>query len=240
VFWLVAALLVLAAGYLMTVPDHKAHAERETVGQQIRSLGQIYGNRVFWRFAPQGCVIVGGFMAIQGLWAVPWLMEVNGATRGDAAGVLFWMSLAMLAGFLFVATCSTPLARRGITPMLLLRAGMGLALVVELAILVGLAQPGWLWPLLGVSFSLGNIAYSQLTAVFPVALSGRVNTALNLLVFVGAFGLQWGIGAAVDGFVAGGMGRAEAFRATLGCLLVAQVLAFLWFLVPVKMSARPR
>jgi hypothetical protein len=153
---------------------------------------------------------------------------------------LFLMSLAMLAGFLFVATCSTALARRGITPMVLLRAGMGLALVVELAILLGLAPPASLWPLLGVSFSLGNIAYSQLTAAFPVALSGRVNTALNLLVFVGAFGLQWGIGAAVDGFVSGGMGRADAFRATLGGLLVAQVLAFLWFLVPVKVAAAPR
>ena len=237
VFWLVAALLVLASGYLMTVPDHGAKSERETLGQQIRSLGSIYGNRMFWRFAPQGCVILGGFMAIQGLWAVPWLMEVNGSTRADAAGVLFLMSLAMLAGFLFVATCSTALARRGITPMLLLRAGMGLALVVELAILLGLAQPGWLWPLLGVSFSLGNIAYSQLTAAFPSALSGRVNTALNLLVFVGAFGLQWGIGAAVDGFVLSGLGRAEAFRATFGGLLVVQVLAFLWFLVPVKGSA---
>ncbi len=240
VFWLVTALLVLASGLLMTVPDHGTQAERETLGQQIRSLGHIYGNRVFWRFAPQGCVIVGGFMAIQGLWAVPWLMEVNGATRGDAAGVLFLMSLAMLSGFLFVATCSTWLARRGISPMALLRAGMGLALVVELAILLGLAPPASLWPLLGVSFSLGNIAYSQLTAAFPVALSGRVNTALNLLVFVGAFGLQWGIGAAVDAFVAGGLGRAEAFRTTLGCLLVAQVLAFAWFLVPATPGAQPR
>jgi len=159
---------------------------------------------------------------------------VNGATRSDAAGVLFLMSLAMLGGFLFVATCSGWLARRGITPMLLLTTGMGLALVVELAILLGLAHPAWLWPLLGLSFSLGNIAYSQLTASFPVALSGRVNTALNLLVFVGAFGLQWGIGAAVDAFASGGMVRADAFRATLGTLLVAQVLAFVWFLVPVK------
>lgn len=122
---------------------------------------------------------------------------------------------------------------------MLLRAGMALALVVELAILLGLARPTSLWPLLGVSFSLGNIAYSQLAAAFPVALSGRVNTALNLLVFAGAFGLQWGIGAAVDAFVASGMGRADSFRATLGCLLVAQMLAFAWFLVPARPQAQP-
>ena len=234
VFWLVAALLVLAAGFLLTVPDQAGGAQRESFGQQIRTLGGIYGNRIFWRFAPQGCVISGGFMAIQGLWAVPWMMEVNGATRSDAAGVLFLLALAMLAGFLFVATCAGWLARRGIRPMLLLSAGVGLALGVELAIILGLAQPGWLWPLLGLSFSLVNIAYSQLTAAFPVALSGRVNTALNLMVFVGAFGLQWGIGAAVDAFAAGGMARADAFRATFAVLLTVQVLAFGWFLVPLK------
>jgi len=91
-----------------------------------------------------------------------------------------------------------------------------------------------LWPLLGLSFSLGNIAYSQLTTAFPIALSGRVNTALNLMVFVGAFGLQWGIGAAVDAFAVGGMARADAFRATFAALLAAQGLAFAWYLVPVK------
>ena len=238
VFFLVAALLVLASGFLMTMPDHQGAAHRESFGQQVRTLGSIYSNRHFWRFAPQGCVTVGGFMAIQGLWAVPWLMDVHGATRSEAANVLFLMALAMLAGFLFVATCSGFLARRGVSPMLLLTVGMGLALVVELAILLDWAHPSWLWPLLGLSFSLGNIAYSQLTAAFPVALSGRVNTALNLVVFVGAFGLQWGIGAAVDAFVdAGGLTRANAFRATLGVLLVAQTLTFAWFLVPVKRAS---
>ena len=73
-----------------------------------------------------------------------------------------------------------------------------------------------------------------------MALSGRVNTALNLLVFVGAFGLQWGIGAAVDGFVVSGMVRADAFKSTLAGLLVVQVLAFVWFLLPVKAVAARR
>ena len=97
-------------------------------------------------------------------------------------------------------------------------------------IILGLARSAWLWPLLGLSFSLSNIVYSQLTAAFPIAISGRVNTALNLMVFVGAFGLQWGIGAAVDAFAAGGMARPDAFRVTFAALLVAQGLAFAWFL----------
>lgn len=234
VFFLSAGLLALTAAFLLTVPDHASSSPLETFAQQIRSLGGIYGNRHFWRFAPQGCLTSGGFMAIQGLWAVPWLLEVEGATRSGAAGILFLMGLAMLTGFVFVATCSGWLARRGVAPMALLTFGIGLALVVELAIIMGLAPARWLWPLLGLSFSLGNIAYSQLTAAFPVSLSGRVNTALNLMSFIGAFGLQWGIGAAVDGFSGGGMVRADAFRTTLAVLLAMQTLAFVWFLMPVK------
>ena len=234
VFWVCAVLLSLTAGFLWTVPDKPVASTGESLGQQIRALGSIYGNPIFWRFAPQGCFTVGGFMAIQGLWLVPWLMEVNGASRTDAAGTLLLLALSMLVGFLFVATCSGWLARRAITPMMLLRTGMGLALVAELAIILKLAPPALLWPLLGVTFSLGNIAYSQLSAAFPVSLSGRVNTALNLVVFVGAFSLQWGIGSVVDAFSAAGWSRANAFQATLAALLTLQTLAFLWFLVPVK------
>ncbi len=237
-FYLFAALLVASAGFLMTAPDQPALTHSEPLGRQIRMLFGIFGKRVFWRFAPQGCLNSGGFMAIQGLWAVPWLMEVNGAARADAAGVLFLMGLAMLSGFIFVATCSRWLSRHGIAPMTLLTLGIGIGLLVELAIIADLARPAWLWPLLGLSFSLSNIAYSQLSAAFPVELSGRVNTALNLLVFVGAFGLQWGIGAMADGLTGSGVDRAQAFRFTFSALLAVQVLAYGWFLRPPERLAR--
>jgi len=236
-FFLSAALLVASAAYLMTVPDRGGSPQRESMQQQLAALRQIFADRRFWRFAPQGCVAVGGFMAIQGLWAVPWLMQVDGLSQDAAAQVLLAMALAMLAGFLFVATCSLWLARHGVSPMALLSAGMGLALLAELAILLNLAPPLWLWPLLGVSFSLSNLAYSQLSAAFPVTLAGRVNTALNLLVFVGAFGLQWGIGAMVDRANAFGLSRADGFRLTFTLLLLLQAAAYAWFLrVPATTS----
>jgi hypothetical protein len=138
--------------------------------------------------------------------------------------------VAMLLGFLFVALASGPLARRGISPMQLLTGGMGMALLVEGAIIAGLAPPWLLWSLLGLSFSLGNLAYSQLASRFPGHLAGRVNTALNVLMFAGAFGLQWGFGAAVDGVAAAGASPAAAFRISLGVLLALQIVAFCWFL----------
>jgi MFS family permease len=233
VFFVIAVLNVaVAIGLLLSVPDKPA-ATQEALKAQLAALGGIFRSAAYWRFAPQGCLIVGGFMAVQGLWAVPWMMTMNGLQRGAAAEVLFMMGLAMLGGFLFVALASGPLARRGVSPMQLLTAGMGTALVVELAILLDLAPPMALWPVLGLTFSLGNLAYSQLALRFPVSLSGRLSTALNLLMFAGAFLLQWGIGGVIELFAGSfGLSQPEAFRATFGALLAAQALAFLWFLKP--------
>jgi predicted MFS family arabinose efflux permease len=232
IFHLFAALLILTAGFVMLMPDHPDSGHQETFMEQIHTLGRIFKDRVFWRFAPQGCLTSGGFMAIQGLWAVPWMMEVNGASRSHAAGVLFLMGSAMLIGYIFIATCAGWLFRRGVKPMALLSAGLGFALLVQLAIILNLAPPNLLWPLMGLSFSLSTLAYSQVSIAFPVSISGRVNTAFNLMMFAGAFGLQWGIGAAVEAFAATGMVRADAFRLSFALLLAAQGLAFGWFLLP--------
>lgn len=239
VFVGLALLLMLSAGFLMMVPDKTQAAPSVALAEQLRALRFVFGHRVFWRFAPQASLSVGGFMALQGLWAVPWLMTVSQMSRTEAAVVLFNMALAMLAGFFFVALCSGWLMRVGISSMFLLRAGMGIFVLAHIAIVMDLIGPQWTWPALGFAFSLSNIAYPLLTAAFPVELAGRVNTALNLLAFLGAFLMQWGIGAMIDLLVASGLATGHAFRATLASLLVLQVLAYVWFLLPTKTEARP-
>jgi hypothetical protein len=85
-----------------------------------------------------------------------------------------------------------------------------------------------LWPLLGICFSLSNVSYSLVAQAFPPALSGRANTALNLLVFAGAFGLQWGIGGLVGALQTAGWTSDAAFRAAFATLLGGQLLAVGW------------
>ena len=53
--------------------------------------GAVGGRRAvrhprFWWIAPLGAFCMGSFMAIQGLWAVPWLMEVEGQTAPQRRG----------------------------------------------------------------------------------------------------------------------------------------------------------
>jgi hypothetical protein len=177
-------------------------------------------------------------MALQGLWTVPWLMQVNGLTRGDAAFHLLLMAGAQLCGFLFIAFFVQRLARAGLPPERLLALGMGFGLVALFCIVLDMA-PTWLvWPSLGLVFSVGNLSYALLSKEFPVQLAGRANTALNLGAFLGAFGIQWLFGVAVEGFTTAGLDTPAAYRSTLGGLLVLQALGWVWYVFGSRRTAR--
>ena len=86
----------------------------------------------------------------------------------------------------------------------------------------------WLWPLLGACFSLSNVGYSLVAQAFPAHLAGRANTALNVLVFAGAFGLQWGIGILVDALRAHDWAVGDAYRLAFILVLAGQAAAIAW------------
>ena len=224
-------LLAVAALIFFSVPQREAGVSRESLGAQLKDVGGILAHRVFWRFAPPMTLVTGGFLAVQGLWAVPWLMNVDGLTRHQAAEVLFALNLAMLLSHLGIATFAVRLARAGVTPSRLLLGGFGLALASQAAMLAGLGPAMLLWFAYGVGVSGGSLSYSLLSAHFAPALSGRVTTTLNLLLFIGAFTLQWGLGVLIDGLGAAGFATPAAYRATFALLLILQAASYAWFLL---------
>ena len=226
---LAVAGLAVAAGIFST-PDKPAGATPEPLASQIAGLKEVLTSRAFWRYAPQSTLIIGGFLALQGLWAVPWLMNFAGLSREAAAHHLLLMGSGMLTGFLAIAFGVAPLAARGLGPLRLLQGGMGIGLLATLLIVLGTSPGEPLWFIFGLVFSVGNLAYALLQGDFSAALAGRVNTALNLMVFVGAFSIQWGFGAMVDVLQAAGHVPRAAYQITFGGLLVLQVMSWFWFL----------
>jgi predicted MFS family arabinose efflux permease len=232
VFVLLSIASAAAAAGIWSTPDKTAGRDGQPVRQQVIALVGVFRSREFWRFAPQSTLVVGGFMALQGLWTVPWLMNFSGLDRAAAALHLLLMSTGMLAGFLFIAFGLGALARRGLSPERVLQAGIALGLLATFLIVLGVGPTGVLWWILGFVFSIGNLAYALLQRHFPVALAGRVNTALNLLVFLGAFSIQWGFGAMVDVLQGRGMALRSAFQASFAILLAMQVASWLWYSRP--------
>lgn len=230
---LAATTLLVAALLWFLVPDKASETKGAGFAEQLAGVKSIFSSAHFWRYAPMGFCFTGGFMAVQGLWASRWMMVLEGMDGAAVGSRLTLISGAMLAGFLFMGFFATALVHRGIK---LEKVYLGAMLLALACFALITSQPtlagNLLWPVLGACFSLSNIAYSLVAQAFPPAMSGRANTALNLLVFAGAFGLQWGIGVLVDLLQAGGWTGDAAFRAAFCSLLGAQVLALGWLLRP--------
>jgi len=240
-FALAAATLLVAIVLFSAVPDKPASRKPDTLAEQMAGVRAIFADRHFWRYAPMAFAFTGGFMAIQGLWASRWMTVLEGMDGAQIAARLTWLSLSLLAGFLFMGFFATGLQRRGIKIENLYFVSMLLALACfALIVLQPTLGSSLSWPLLGVCFSLSNLAYSLVAKSFPPSMSGRASTALNLLAFAGAFGLQWGIGALVDGLQATNWTVDAAYRAAFLTLLVIQTAAMLWLFIPVRQVAVAR
>jgi hypothetical protein len=175
-------------------------------------------------------------MAVQGLWVSRWMAEVEGLGRVQIAEQLTWLNVAMIGGCLFMGFVTTPLIRRGFGEAKILNViAVAYVLVFAAINLLGGGGQGWLWALLAFIYPTSNICYAILTRSLPLALSGRANTALNLAAFVGAFGLQWGMGVLVDALRAVGWDAGTAYRGTFALLLALQAAAVAWMFV----AARP-
>ncbi|MBL0166090.1 MAG: MFS transporter [Propionivibrio sp.] len=232
IFFVLSGLTVAVSAWLyFSVPDKPGSQQPETLSVQLAGVRQVLVSRHFWRFAPLGFAQIGGFMAVQSLWSSAWLMNVNGYTRSIAADHLAAMSMAMVVAYILIGLLATGLARRGIAPIYLLGGGMLMALLALLLIITqAIDQHYVLWMAFGVFSSFGTLGYSQMSAGFPVALSGRANSTLNLMVFLGAFGLQWGMGVLIEMLQASGHSIEIAHRNTFAVLFVLQAVA-VWILL---------
>ncbi|GAB4355678.1 MAG: MFS transporter [Gammaproteobacteria bacterium] len=232
-FVLLALLSVLVAAMVwFLVPDKPHEGPHASLRGQVCGTWQVFASPVFWRIAPMAVLSQASFLAIQSLWAGPWLRDVGGFDRGAAANVLLLVAAAMVSGFLLLGASAERLGRLGFSTRNLAAAGMTIFLVVQMVI--WLAPSGWevpLWLAFGFFGTTGILSYAALSQSFPRQLAGRVNTALNLLVFVLAFAAQWSMGGVIglwEKSDAGGYPLA-AYRASFGMMIALQLVTVVWY-----------
>ncbi|MEX0732053.1 MAG: MFS transporter [Aquisalimonadaceae bacterium] len=215
------------------VPDHREAGRKETIRQQIAGLRSVFASAWFWRVAPLAAVLMGGTMAVQGLWAGPWMRDVAGFDRSGSATGLLLIAFAMTVGFPLWGLITMHMSRRGVNPAYVVALGAAVTQVLLLLLALQVATGIMIvWMLFAFSGSCGALMFAVITRSFSPDLAGRVNAGLNLLVFVGAFAIQWGLGIVIQFWESGAAGGYDphgyqvAF-ATLGAL---QLAAYLWFL----------
>ncbi|CAA7625193.1 nitrate/nitrite transporter [Magnetospirillum sp. SS-4] len=237
----VAGLTLLSAMALwLAVPDRPTGAGG-SLAAQIGEVAEIFRSRDFWRIAPAAMASTGSFMAIQGLWAGPWFRDMAGLSAEAAAGGLTVMAAGMAVGYLSIGAVAEWFERHGVAPMTLGAVGMGIhAVTLGLMALGWSAAPSLLAAAYGFSGASASIYYAVLTRRFPVRLAGRVNTSLNLLIFIAAFTSQWGIGWVLGLWdKADGHWPAQAWMVALGLPLAAKLAGLAW-LAPACRTSGPR
>lgn len=249
-FWLLAGLIVLSMVVLAWVaprwqvetatPAAPAGATPTRPGTATEPANDpipsgyaaIWRDRFFQRLAPLGFFCYGGLLAIQTLWAGPWMVRVGGQTAGQAAEGLFWINVSMLVTFWAWGMVNPALVRRGLSAQRLITVGLPLSFVV-LAVNIALGEgTGWVgWALYCVATTFVTLSQPAVALAFVPALAGRALSAFNLVIFSGVFVVQWGIGLLVDAFQSAGLSVTAAFQAAFVVYLGCCLLSYLYFLL---------
>jgi len=234
-FWGLGALIVLSMAVIaVAVPGwrHAAPAADDGAPAAPPGYAVVWRHAYFQRLAPLGFFVYGGMVAVQTLWAGPWMQRVAGYTPLESATGLFWINLSMLGTFWTWGLLNPWLLRKGLGPDRLMVAGLPLPLLVLLGIIVaGPHAGGGAWALFCVSCTFVSLSQPAVGMAFSQALAGRALSAFNLVIFAGVFVVQWGIGLAVDAFSALGLDTVPAFQAAMGLFLACNAGAYAWFLL---------
>ncbi len=232
------AVLVLAATALIAwrVPGWDALAPP---GQRqvptLPSYAEVWRHPYFRKMAPIGFFCYGGLVAMQTLWAAPWMTKVAGYSSPQAASGLFWINVAMLCTFWVWGLVNPWLTRHGFHADRLIARGLPLSFLL-LAIIIAAKSPvlensGAAWALYCMSCTFVSLAQPAVGMAFAPALAGRALSAYNLVIFAGIFVVQWGIGLAVEGFKALGSSEIPAFQAAMGLYLLCCIVSYVYFLI---------
>ena len=234
-FSAVAALLVL-----VFVPDACSNVCTAKTPQSI-TLCTIYTDPRFWRIAPLSALGVGASWSLQGLWAAPWLKDVEGLDRATIVQHLSVMAVAVSASGLLLGLAADRLRRSGVRTELVLACSLALSMVAQLALVVGCPVPLHLaWVTIAAAGAATVLSYAILGSYFPREASGRANAALNLLHVGAAFGLQSATGLIIDQWPeVGERYPAVAHQSAMAASLLLQLAALAWFALSARSQPVP-
>lgn len=232
----VAALIVVAIALIArwgpkVQPSVPKVPSTDASPARVIGYREIFLHPRFVQLIPAGLFIYGGMVAMQSLWAGPWLTQVSGFDAHRAAQGLFAINLTMLCTFFAWGMVTPRMAARGIDSHAVMRWGMLLPLVMIVAIVAQGTHAGVAsWAVWCMASSVITLSQPLLAQEFPASAAGRALSAYNLVLFIGIFVVQWGIGVAIDGLVAAGWARVDAFQGAFAIFAACCFVAYGWYL----------
>ncbi len=231
-FWMLGGLILLSmVGILAMVPHWRRTEPVATAPVGEAGYGMVWRHPYFRQMAPVGFVNYGGMIAVQTLWAGPWMVRVAGYTPEQAAGGLFGINLSMLCTFWLWGVLNPRLAGLGWRPERLIAWGLPLSFAILGAIVLLGPRAGWpLWALYCMSCTFVSLSQPAVALALPAEAAGRALSGYNLVIFGGVFVVQWGIGLLIDAlglFVGDEVSR---YRGAIAIFATCGVLAYAVFM----------
>ena len=214
----------------VVTPSSNTNQQSEPLKIQLAEFVKIYKTPFFYRLSPMVVTVFGSFIAIQGLWAGTWLQNVVGLNDSASANILLVVAIAMIIG-MFSGGLLSSIAKKLNHSLANFIAYIAiLAIIVNILIfsriLQGNAIAWFAFGLLGQAIAL---SYAVLTQYFPMALSGRALTAINILIFLFAFACQYLIGVIIHLMTALTRNMTLASQTAFGIITLCEIGAVLWY-----------
>lgn len=243
-FGALAALLLLAMALIAwQVPTWRIARANPGASVAAASYAAVWRHPYFRRMAPLGFFCYGGLLAVQTLWAAPWMVKVASYTPLEAATGLFWINATMLCTFWSWGLASPWLTRRGLHADRLIAWGLPVSFIVlAVTIVVSERFPDWAAVLLALYCMACSFVTQSQPAVgmaFGPDTAGRALSAYNLVIFVGVFVIQWGIGLMIDALMLMGSPQRVAFQLAFAALLACCVASYVYFLFSARHNRGP-
>ena len=254
VFGIMSGLILLATALLFfrLKPIETEINDRQLAAQLLTSNTRttpeatgyraIFANPYFRRMALLGAIHQGGFMAMQTLWAGPWMVRVLGLSLEQTSQVLFLFNFTLLLSYLVLSWWAPRYVsfndKPGIPVLRAVSVGLSGAVLVQALMVLYITSWSWiLWVPFAILVTVTTLAQMQVSLAFPPQQAGRANSAFNLTLFIGAFSIQWGIGLLIDIFMTHGWSQSEAMRISWSLYVLLQLAALIIF---IKSRAEPR
>ena len=198
-------------------------------------LSTVWRNSLFKSLIPMGFFSYGGLFAIQTLWAGPWMIGVTGYTPEESAQGLFLIYFSMLFSFLCWGYFVPKFSKNVNDAIKLLKIGAPLNLIVlALIIYLGPKAGSIHWALFIVSSIFLSLTQPAVGMAFSIKNAGKALTSFNLLIFIGAFFIQWIIGIIIDIGISFNYSEINSFKLAMLFVLITSLFSYLFFLKKIK------
>ena len=231
IFGLIAILiLVIIFLTLLFIPKWKNEVKNQD--EKSGSLSDVWNNKFFRSTIPLGLFNYGGMVAVQTLWAGPWMVRVAGYNPLQSATGLFWINVTMLFAFFIFGYILPKITKLGFETMKLMKIGLPISYLSLLIIIVLGENAGTIHFTIYLLTSIVlTLAQPAVALSFPTSLAGKSLTSFNLLIFVGTFIMQWGIGLIIDFCQFLGKTEVQSFKISFTVYLIICIFSYLYFLM---------